>query len=257
MDPATIAAVAAVGGAVVDWFSGERAARKARKHTKQVATDEAYGSVMGRVEAAKAAGLHPLATLGVPTSSGMNSGGALTDFRSVGSEIGNAYSQQRQWRAEREFNEMQMKTQKNEAAQRQLMDQARLNADLAMNAKQMSFIDEQIRASREESIRRNLSATKPTALSVSPTKAAKAIPEMYVPVRDRNGVTRFIPNPDIYDLELPDVIGAGTLVLPEAQNSRWLDTVKQKWQDYQRQRREVDAMNPRLNPYRLPVPIGD
>lgn len=253
------AAAAPILGAAVDWISGERAARKARKNTKQVATDEAYGSVAGRVEAAKAMGLHPLAALGTPSSSGANVGGALTDFASVGQEFGRSVTQQRQWKAEQDFQRAQQSDARALANRQETREQARLNADLARSAaeieqsrKQGDWIDEQIRASREESLRRNLSSTKPL---VVPPK--KDIPTQYIDVRDRFGNIVSIPNPDIYDLELPSIIGAGTLVLPETSSNPIIDKIRGKWNDYKRQRREIDARNPRLNPYGLPTPIGD
>lgn len=255
MDPATIAAVASIGGAAIDFFSGERSARKARKHTKRVATDEAYGSVMGRVEAAKAAGLHPLAALGTPSSSGSSIGGGMSDFRSAATDAVNSYSQQRQWRAEKEFQEAQARDARSQAHNAELRESARLNAELAMNKKQMDFIDEQIRASREESLRRTLQATKPLNVpirTVAKPPAQAKIPDQYVPVRTRFGEIQYIPNPDLYDLELPSLVGAGTLVKPEivpAGNflKRWLDQI-----DYENRVHR----NPK-NPYNLPAPIPE
>lgn len=150
---AWLAAAAPIVGAAIDWLSGERAANKQRKHTRSVATNEAYGSVAGRVEAAKAAGLHPAAALGVPSSSGSSMGGGMTDFRSAATDAVTSYSQQRQWKQEQEFQKAQAQDIRNMQKNQEMRDNAKLNADLAMTNKQMQFIDEQILASREQRIR--------------------------------------------------------------------------------------------------------
>lgn len=260
MDPATIAAVASIGGAAIDFFSGERSARKARKHTKKVATDEAYGSVMGRVEAAKAAGLHPLAALGVPSSSGANVGAGMTDFSSVAQNVTNNYTQQRQWRAEQEMARAQITDSRNAAQRAEARENARTNAELSHVQAQNDWIQEQIRASREESLRRNLQATKGVPIPATAKAASAAMPHQWIKVVDRFGKVIEIPNPDLYDLETGAILGAGTLGYPEVRESStsgFINTVKDKYQRFRQQRRELDARNPRLNPYGLPTPIGD
>lgn len=255
---AWLAAAAPIIGAAVDVLSGERSARKTRKHTRGVATDEAFGSVAGRVEAAKAAGLHPLAALGTPSSSGMSVGGGMTDFRAAMTDAANSYSQQRQWKAEREFQEASARDARSAAHNAELRESARLRTEQAMAAKQMQFIDEQIRASQEESIRRNLNATKAVPVPrVVARSTEKPIPDMYVPVRDRQGKIQYVPNPDIYDLETSALVGSGTLVLPEIKNSGWWQKLKEKKAQWDQQGRELRALDPRQNPYRLPTPIGD
>lgn len=193
--------------------------------------EEAQQSVLGRVEGAKAAGLHPLAALGTPTSSGTPM--QLTDFSAVGDQAQNAiqsYTQQRQWKQEREYQEAQLRSQRSQQANEEMRQNARLNVDIAMANKQMNFIDEQIRASQEESLRRSLAATK--ALQVPPARSAtrSKIPDQYVPVRDRYGNVQFVPNPDFYDLDLPESVGAATLAIPEVQQNssyqkleRWMN----------------------------------
>lgn len=150
---AWLAAAAPIIGAAVDWLSGERAANKQRKHTKGVATDEAYGSVIGRVEAAKASGLHPAAALGTPSSSGANMGGGLSDFTSAASQSANSYTQQRQWKQEREMARAQQQDARNAAQRNEMRENARLNLEAARQHKEMEFIDEQIRASQEQRLR--------------------------------------------------------------------------------------------------------
>lgn len=190
---------------------------------------EAYQSVLGRVEAAKAAGLHPLAALGTPSSAGTPM--QMTDFSSVGDQIQNAvgsYTQQRQWKQEREFQEAQVRDQRTQQMNNQMREDARLNADLAMTQKQMSWIDEQIRASQEESLRRSMAATP--ALRTAVTRpAGSAIPSQYVPVRTRTGEVIHIPNPDLYDLELPSTVGAGTLAVPELSEGGVLNSLKKAY----------------------------
>lgn len=261
MDPATIGAIAAVGGAAIDFFSGDRAARKARKHTKKVATDEAYGSVMGRVEAAKAAGLHPSVALGTPTSSGANVGGGMTDFSSLAQNVANSYTQQRQWRAEQDMARAQQQDSRNAAQRAEARENARTNAELSHVQAQNDWISEQIRSSREESIRRNFQATKGVPIPVTAkASSSAAMPRQWIKVVDRFGKVIEIPNPDLYDLETGAILGAGTLGYPEVRESStsgFINTVKQKYQQFRQQRRELDARNPRLNPYGLPTPIGD
>lgn len=149
---AWLAAAAPIVGAAVDWLSGERSANKARKHTRSVATNEAYGSVAGRVEAAKAAGLHPAAALGTPSSSGASAGGGLTDFASAGANAVNSYSQQRQWREEKEMQKAQMSQNRNLQNRQEMREDARLNAELSRINKENQWIDEQIARSRESRI---------------------------------------------------------------------------------------------------------
>lgn len=247
MDPATIAAVASIGGAAIDFFSGERSARKSRKHTKKVATDEAYGSVMGRVEAAKAAGLHPLAALGVPSSSGANVGAGMTDFSSVAQNVTNNYTQQRQWRAEQELARAQITDSRNAAQRAEARENARTNAELSHVQAQNDWIQEQIRASREESVRRNLQATKPLTVPIRTTSQKPQMPDQYIAIKDRNGGIQYIPNPEIYDLELPTIVGAGTLIKPEVQQGSWM---RRKWEEL----KAADRAR-RANPYNLPPSI--
>lgn len=186
---------------------------------------EAYQSVLGRVEGAKAAGLHPLAALGTPTSSGTPM--QMTDFTAVGDQVGaaiNSYTQQRQWRAEREFQEAQERSLRSQRINEEMRQQARLNIDAALAKKQGDLIDEQIRASQEESLRRSLAASKP--LSVQPRRDASGkIPNQYVPVRDRFGNVQFVPNPDFYDLDLPESVGAATLAIPEVQQNSFFQKI--------------------------------
>lgn len=150
---AWLAAAAPIVGAAVDWLSGERSARKQRKHTKGVATDEAFGSVMGRVEAAKAAGLHPAAALGTPSSSGAAPGGGLSDFTSAATNAVNSYSQQRQWREEKEFQKAQAQDARSAQNRAEMRENARLNAELSRINKENQWIDEQIARSREQRVR--------------------------------------------------------------------------------------------------------
>lgn len=150
---AWLAAAAPIIGAAVDWISGDRAASKQRKHTRGVAHDEAYGSVAGRVEAAKASGLHPLAALGTPSSSGANMGGGLSDFTSAASQAVNNYTQQRQWKAEREMQQAQIADNRNLQQRAEMREQARLNLEAARQNKEMEFLDEQIKASQEQRLR--------------------------------------------------------------------------------------------------------
>lgn len=179
--------------------------------------EEAQQSVLGRVEGAKAAGLHPLAALGTPSSAGTPM--QLTDFSSVGDQVQNAVNsrtQQRQWEAERQMQEAQQRSYRSQQINEEMRQQARLNIDAALANKQMSFIDEQIRSSQEESLRRSLSATPPLRVPVSPRPG---VPDQYVPVRDRFGNIQYVPNPDFYDLDLPESVGAATLAIPEVQQN--------------------------------------
>lgn len=246
--------IAPVVSAVTAWW-GNRQAKKARVTPQS----EAAQSVLGRVEGAKAAGLHPLAALGTPSSAGTSM--QMNDFSSLGDSVQgavNSYTQQRQWKQELAYQRAQEANSRSQQMNQDMREQARLNADLAMTNKQMSWIDEQIRASQEESLRRSMAATPGLRVPVrAKPSRSNTIPDQYVPVKDRFGNVQYVPNPDFYDLELPSSIGAATLAKPEIQQSGFWQTLKNKYYDFDRQRRAIDAANPRLNPYGLPPSIGD
>lgn len=216
---------------------------------------EAAAGIIGRVEGAKAAGIHPLVAMGsnvggasVPVGSSFNSAG---DFANALATTSTHDREMKMRKEELEYNRQQ------EAK----ASAARESAD-ALNRKEtaarIKLIEAQEAAERKrmaDSDRDYLAAqaahAQQAAARSNPLRAparrvnAKPVPEMYVPVRDRFGKVTYIPNPDIYDLELPDSVGAGTLLLPEVKPAE--SRFKKWWRD--------NVTNPPLPPL-PPVPGG-
>lgn len=140
-------AVSAAAGWIADNWQRNTAGGKAQHNAQR----EAYGSVMGKVEAAKAAGLHPLAALGTNTG-GPGAGNFASDFAGI-SDSAAQYTQQRQWKQEQQMAQAQASDSRSAAARAEAREDARLNADLSHTQKQNDWIDEQIRASAEQRLR--------------------------------------------------------------------------------------------------------
>ena len=212
-------------GSGIDYLLGQRSAKKAAARAGKVAYDENMQGVLGRVEAAKAAGLHPLAVLG--GSFGGSGGGAA-----VGSDFTGAFESMGRDRLAREqFREESKQRQADrDARAAEVRGQAELNtANINRLNNESAWLQEQIRSSQAEDARRAAASNIPLVVPSARSGASgPKVPEMYVPVRDRFGKIQYIPNPDIYDLELPSLVGAGTLVQPEVQTggSRMLEDVE-------------------------------
>lgn len=198
---------------------------------------EAAAGIIGRVEGAKAAGIHPLVAMGsnvgsasVPVGNSFNS---AADF-SAG--LYQRQMQDRELKLRKEENEYNRSLQQKAEADRQAKDaldmeesRARINLIKAQEASEMKKIADSDRdfMAAQQALARQAS-TRANPLRVPATRATQ-VKDQYVPVRDRFGKVQYIPNPDIYDLELPSAVGAGTLLLPEAPSLE--QRVKKWWHD--------------------------
>lgn len=195
---------------------------------------EAAAGIVGRVEGAKAAGIHPLAALG------SNVGGA--SMPSIGSsfnssvDFGALESSNREMKMRKEELEYSKIAEKQAASDRKTKEaldlkesEARINLIRAQEARERKMISDSDRdflAAQAAHTRQASNSANP--LRVGARKVAPSIPDQYVPVRDRFGKIHYVPNPDLYDLELPESVGAGTLLLPEVPTLK--SRVRDWWQ---------------------------
>lgn len=208
---------------------------------------EAAAGIVGRVEGAKAAGLHPLVAMG------SNVGGATlptgSSFNAVDPGFGAAAMQDREMRMRQEELNYQKSLDTSRAAaaaegQRLANDAQRAEiklreAQTAAQLKAMSDSDRDFAASQAQ-----LARQQPT---VGLRVPLKPIPNQYVPVKDRYGKTIFVPNPDLYDLDLPETVGAATLAVPElrgGQPGNWTDRAVQWWENLKRRSRQGEFKRP-------------
>lgn len=227
---------------------------------------EAREGILGRVEGAKAAGLHPLVAMGsnvggasVPVGSSFNGAG---EFANAIAQANIANREMKMRKEELEYNRS-MEKQNAEARKAQdALNAAETAARIRLitaqeesERKRMADSDRDFLAAQEAMKRQAATRANPVVVSIpSASRAAAArsqIPNQYVPVRDRFGNVQYIPNPDLYDLELPDAVGAGTLVKPEIAPARqslgeWWEETKAR----ERARRRGIKLNPNL-----PVPL--
>lgn len=196
-----------------------------REQVKQTRL-EAEAGIMGRIDAAKAAGIHPLVALGSNVGSAITPQ-VMTSFNSSGYTFGEEAMQDRELKARREELEYQRQYQRDRdslqdkynkaAAANALEEQALRNeltrAQIEAQRKQMADSDRDFAAAQAQLARQNAANSNPYA--------KPSLQPQYIKVRDRFGNPVTIPNPDLYDLELPESVGAGTLLLPERQSPWW------------------------------------
>lgn len=177
---------------------------------------EAAAGIVGRVEGAKAAGLHPLVAMG------SNVGGATlptgSSFNAVDPGFGAAAMQDREMRMRQEELAYQKSLDSSRAAaaaegQRLANDAQRAEiklreAQTAAQLKAMADSDRDFAASQAA-----LARQQPVGGVRAPVK--KAIDPQWVPLLDRHGETQWVLNPDYYENEVPQTFGLGTLVVPE------------------------------------------
>lgn len=194
----------------IDSLFGRRDRNTADRKAGKVAYAENMQGVLGRVEAAKQAGLHPLSVLG-------GSFGGSGAPAAVGTDFAGAFESSQNIKAQREATrqfEESLQQRRNEASLRQReADQQEMlnNAQIGRLQKESDWLDEQIRASQEESARRaTMSSGAPTPVTKGPN-----IPDMWVPIRDRHGAVHYVPNPDFFDMELNGALSGGFLLKPE------------------------------------------
>lgn len=222
---------------------GSGASLRQKMSREQVAQTqaEARAGILGRVEGAKAAGIHPLVALG------SNVGGAtLPVGNSFNSSAGDGFIQsaiqRRELQARKEELNYQRDVEKDarkSAAEAQALNNqetiARTNllkTQQAAEAKRMTDSDRDFAAYQQAQARQAAAHSVPLQVGNRQVTGPKP---MYVPVRDRHGRIQHIPNPDIYDLELPETVGAGTLVLPEIgpnsdKSPHVMDRIKNWWE---------------------------
>lgn len=140
----------AVAGKGIDYLLGRKQRRESPDLAGKTAHAENMQGVLGRVEAAKTAGLHPLSVLG---GSFGGSGAPMV----VGSDFAGAFENyQNNKTRDREFNvDMQQRRAEESRRIQADADQRALNqAQIERLNKEGNWLDEQIRASQEESVRR-------------------------------------------------------------------------------------------------------
>lgn len=233
MDPATIGAIISGGGKLLDAWFGSKQRKNAPKLAGQTAFLENQQGLLGRLDAAKAAGIHPVLALGGSITGSGAPMSVGTDFSSLGSDYVQSALQKR---------ELQMR--KEELAFQQ--DQAAKQSAAAVTQRQLELEDQalrneltrvQIEAQRKEmsdSDRNFAAAQQQLALRQSmhtPLTSASQIPNQYTQVRDRFGKIQLIPNPAIYDNELPETVGAFGLLAPEFgyKLGEHIERMKKKW----------------------------
>lgn len=198
---------------------------------------EAAAGIVGRVEGAKAAGIHPLVAMGsnvgsasVPVGNSFNAAG---DFAQA--QVNTREIQMR--REELEYNKHQQQKAEAERASSEALarEESRARIELiraqeAAERKRMSDSDRDFAAAQEAHQRQAAARSNPVRVPARKV-SGPSIPNQYVPVRDRHGKVQYVPNPDLYDLELPESVGAGTLLLPEVKPTKqslsdWWEGVK-------------------------------
>lgn len=143
------AVAAPIIGAAIDWLSGASQQRAAPGIAGRTAYNENYKGLLGRLEAAKVAGIHPALALGSSISGSGSPGLVGSDFRAAFSDASNEVSRQREWKQEQALR----KAQEAEQNRRNASEEAVNRAQIDHLTKQNEFIDEQIKASQEQRIR--------------------------------------------------------------------------------------------------------
>lgn len=231
-----------------------------REQARQTRIEAAQG-IIGRVEGAKAAGIHPLVAMGSNVGSATlpavgNSFNSAADFANAQAQSSANAREMQMRREELEFNRQQeAKAAADRATNESLSRQetaARIKlieAQEASERKRMADSDRDFLAAQAAHTRQIAARSNPLRVPAQPVRST--VPNMYVPVRDRYGKVTYIPNPDIYDLELPESVGAGTLLLPEVKPTRSRMDV---WWEELKARDRAKRRGIKLNP-NLPVPL--
>lgn len=145
-------AIASVADSVIGLVQRKKAPRDAGR----VAYQENMQGVLGRVEAAKAAGLHPLSVLGGSFGGSGAPAAVGTDFGAAFESINNSVQRDKEFRAS-------IEQQKADRAARaaEVAGQAELNrANIDRLNNESAWLQEQIRSSQAEDARRSAASTK-------------------------------------------------------------------------------------------------
>lgn len=146
-------------GSALDYIGGRDNASRGPRLAGRTAYQENYQGLLGRLEGAKAMGIHPSLALG----SNIGGSGAPSmvgsDFRGAFQDAANEATRQREWKQEQDFR----KAQESNNKERQNAEQRLNEAQIQHIDKQNQFIDEQIKASQEQRIREANRSVRSTA----------------------------------------------------------------------------------------------
>lgn len=247
--------------AALSYFGNKKSRKDAARAQVGQTREEAAAGVIGRVEGAKAAGLHPLAGLGTTVSGAVMPVGNSWD--SIADGIGQAAMTYRDMKIRKEEREAQQEQENynrgraayldklsGEAAAREVENAALRNKLLATQIKAqekaMADSDRDFAASQAQLARMTPSV---------PLRQPEPLPHQYRQMIDRFGKPVSVPNWDIYDLELPESVGAATLALPEVRNSQsWYNRAWNEIKRYFNSSGKEYFADPR-NPQGLPAPV--
>jgi len=137
MDPVTLSAIATIGGSILDGLFGNKQRKDSPKLAGKTAFLENQQGLLGRVDAAKSLGLHPLAALGANIS---GSGAPMpvgTDFAGAFESVGNAYLQRKQLDQQKRAQDAESEIRKAEETRRA----AETAADVGLKGAQQRYYD--------------------------------------------------------------------------------------------------------------------
>jgi len=160
------AAAAQAADSLIGMYQRNTADRKAGK----TAYAENYQGLLGRVEGAKAAGIHPLAAIGANIGSSGAPMPVGTDFAGIARDFEQNKMQKDQFAKDLSMRKQQMKAQAIQNAQEQQLR----DAQIKRMEKENSWIDEQIRASQQERVRESTQSMVTTASNPSDHAANNA-----------------------------------------------------------------------------------
>lgn len=243
--------------AAASWYDSKEKARKAGRAQPGMTQADAAAGVIGRVEGAKAAGLHPLAGLG--TTVGSSSVPVGDSFNASGiDQAALAYREMKMRDEEREFQrEQEAKDRQRQDALDKLTGEA-AKRDAEEAALRNELIRTQILAQQKamQDSDRDFAASQAYLARKEPSvPILKRPPPQWITATDDKGKPVKIPNPDLYSLELPEAYGASTLVVPEVQNSTWFRDAWGEIKRYFNSSGKEYFADPR-NPQGLPKPVG-
>lgn len=213
-----------MAGQVLDHFLGNKARKDSPKLAGQTAYQENMQGILGRLEAAKASGIHPALALGGSISSSGAPMPVGSDFRGAFTDMTNLAMQRRELQMRDEEKRFSREQQEYENSVRRaqleldLQDRNLKNeltrTQIEAARKSMTDSDRDFAASQAELVRRQSMHT-PGVVS-RPALGTRENPyEQYVWAKAPNGELIRIPNSQAgYDLETPDTLSAGTLIWP-------------------------------------------
>jgi len=149
------AAAAQAADALIGMYQRNTSDRKAGK----TAYAENYQGFMGRIEAAKAAGVHPLAAIGANIGSSGAPMPVGTDFASIARDFEQNKMRKDEFAKDQSLRKMEMKNRAIQNAQEQQLREAQIKR----MEKENSWLDEQIRASQAERVRESAQSMVTTA----------------------------------------------------------------------------------------------